>query len=340
MRVAVVTEPYKVEVREKDIPKIGAGDVLIKTVRAGICGSDIHLYKGTHAFRNPPADLGHEICGEVVEVGEDVKEIKVGDRVTVEPQIGCGECEFCKSGHVNLCKSKIVPGTPAWGGTFSEYFAAPEKTVYKLAEGVSFEKGALTEPLAVAVQAMDNAAEAGTDAVAILGSGTIGLLALAVCVKRGYKQIFCTDTAEFNRELALKLGATAVFDPLNEDVEAKIKEATGGNGVDVCVIAAGAPNIVDQASSITKKLGTVILVAMITKPIPVYTYSFVFNEQKLIGSMTYTTEAFRKAMDMINDDINVEAIITHCLPLEESGKGLEILDKKTENAGKILVHMD
>ena len=110
--------------------------------------------------------------------------------------------------------------------------------------------------------------------------------------------------------------------------------------MDVCVIAAGAPGIVDQASTITKKLGTVILVAMITRPIEVYTYSFVFNEQKLIGSMTYTTEAFREAMEMINDDINVDAIITHCLPLDESGKGLEILDKKTENAGKILICMD
>ena len=322
------------------MPKVGAGDVLIKTARAGVCGSDIHLYKGTHPFRNPPAVLGHEISGEVIETGADVKDIKVGDRVTVEPQIGCGECAFCKSGHINLCKSKIVPGTPAWGGTFAEYFVAPEKTVYKLADHVSFDRGALTEPLAVAVQAVNNAAGAGNDAVAILGSGTIGLLTLAVCVKKGYKKIFCTDTAPFNREMALKLGATAVFDPLNEDVEAKSKEATGGEGVDVCVIAAGAPGIVDQASTITKKLGTVILVAMITRPIEVYTYSFVFNEQKLIGSMTYTTEAFREAMEMINDDINVDAIITHCLPLDESGKGLEILDKKTENAGKILICMD
>ncbi len=340
MRVAVVTEPFKVEVLDKPIPEIGAKDVLIKAVRVGICGSDLHLYKGTHAFRNPPADLGHEISGEVVKVGPEVTEIKVGDRVTVEPQIGCGECGFCKSGHINLCKSKVVPGTPAWGGTFAEYFKAPEQTVYKLADDVSYDKGALTEPLAVAVQAINNAGDAGTDAVAILGSGTIGLLCLAVCVKKGYKKIFCTDTAPFNREMALKLGATAAFDPLAEDVEAKIKEATDGRGVDVCVIAAGAPGIVDQASNVTKRLGSVVLVAMITKPIEVYTYSFVFNEQKLIGSMTYTSEAFAEAADMINSGIAVEDIITHCLPLEEAGRGLEILDKKTENAGKILVHLD
>lgn len=339
MRVAVVTEPYKVEIEERPIPEVGEKDVLIKVARAGICGSDIHLYKGTHAFRNPPAVLGHEVSGEVCEVGAAVTKYKVGDRVTVEPHIPCGECDFCKSGHMNLCKSKRVPGTPAWCGTFAEYFVAPEEIVYKLNDSVSYDVGVLVEPLAVAVQAMNCAADTKREAIAILGSGTIGLMTLAVAVKRGYKKIFCTDTAPFNRELAVKLGATAAYDPINEDVETLIKEATDGNGVDVCIVAAGAPNIIDQASNITKKLGEVVLVAMITKPIPVYTYSFVFNEQKLIGSMTYTTEAFKEACDMVNDGIHIEPIITHCLPLEESGKGLGILDTKSENAGKILVHL-
>lgn len=339
MRVAVVTEPYKVEIEDRPMPEVGEKDVLIKVVRAGICGSDIHLYKGTHAFRNPPAVLGHEVSGEICQVGGAVTKYKVGDRVTVEPQIPCKECEFCKSGHVNLCKKKVVPGTAAWCGTFAEYFVAPEDVVYKLEDTVSYDVGALVEPLAVAVQAMNLCDASQKDAIAILGSGTIGLLVLAVAVKRGYKQIFCTDTAPFNREMALKLGATAVYDPINENVEELIKEATGQKGVDVCVVAAGAPNIIDQASSVTKKLGEVVLVAMITKEIPVYTYSFVFNEQKLIGSMTYTTEAFKEACDMVNDGINVAPIITHCLPLEESGKGLQILDEKSENAGKILVHL-
>ena len=339
MRVAVVTEPYKVEIQDMPVPEVGEKDVLIKVVRAGICGSDLHLYKGTHAFRKLPAVLGHEVAGEVCQVGSAVTKYKIGDRVTVEPQISCGTCDFCKKGHTNLCREKKVPGTPAWGGTFAEYFVAPEQVVYKLADSVSYDVGALVEPLAVAVQAMNRCSDADRNSIAILGSGTIGLLTLAVAVARGYKKIICTDTAPFNRELALKLGASAAYDPLHDNVEELIKEATDGNGVDVCVVAAGAPNIIDQASEVTKKLGEVVLVAMITKKIPVYTYSFVFNEQKLIGSMTYTTEAFKEACDMINSGIHVEPIITHCLPLEEAGKGLSILDEKTENAGKILVHL-
>lgn len=339
MRVAVVTEPYKVEIEERPVPEVGERDVLIKVARAGICGSDIHLYKGTHAFRNPPAVLGHEVSGEVCQTGAAVTKYKIGDRVTVEPHIPCGECHFCKSGHMNLCRSKRVPGTPSWCGTFAEYFVAPEEIVYKLNDSVSYDLGVLVEPLAVAVQAMNCSSDTKKKAIAILGSGTIGLMTLAVAVQRGYKKIFCTDTAPFNRNLAVKMGASAAYDPMNEDVEALIKEATDGEGVDVCIVAAGAPGIIDQASAITKKLGEVVLVAMITKPIPVYTYSFVFNEQKLIGSMTYTTEAFKEACNLVNDGINIEPIITHCLPLEESGKGLGILDTKSENAGKILVHL-
>lgn len=339
MKAAVVTKPYQVEIEEREIPEIGQEEVLIKVERAGICGSDLHLYKGTHAFRKPPAVLGHEISGTVCRTGAKVTKYKVGDRVTVEPQVGCGNCEFCKSGHVNLCTGKRVPGTPSWTGTFVEYFNAPEQAVYKLNDQISFEVGALVEPLAVAVQALDQITGTSKNSMAILGSGTIGLLVLAAAKNRGYQDIYCTDTAPFNRELALKLGAKAAYDPLETDVAEQIKKETNGKGVDACVIAAGAPNIVDQASAVTKKLGEVVLVSMITKEIPVYTYSFVFNEQKLLGTMTYTTEAFEEAARLINEGLDVGAVITHDLPLEETGRGLEILDKKTENAGKILVHL-
>jgi L-iditol 2-dehydrogenase len=137
--------------------------------------------------------------------------------------------------------------------------------------------------------------------------------------------------------VAVKNGAKAAFDPLSCDAVSMIKEISGEQWVDTCVVTASAPNIIDQASSVTKKLGEVILVSMITKPIPVYTYGFVFNEQRLTGTMTYTTNAFAEACRLINDGLATESIITHRISLEESGAGLEILDKKTEDAGKILI---
>lgn len=338
MKVAFVTEPLKVEIRDVPIPSVGEEDVLIQMAYAGICGSDLHLYKGTHAFRKLPAALGHEISGTVVRVGKKVTQFHIGDHVTVEPQIVCGECEFCRSGRQNLCTRKIVPGTPQWLGTFAEYFVAPERTVYKIVEKVDLKVAALVEPLAVAVQAMNVALNHGVVGdVAILGSGTIGLLLLLLAKRLGFEKVFCTDTADFNTKLAIRLGATAAFDPLKTDVIKEIQTGTAGKGVDICFVAAGAPNIIDQASALTKKCGTVVLVSMITKPIPVYTYSFVFNEQTLVGTMTYTTDAFKKACDLINEGLDPAPIITHVLPMEQAQKGLEILSQKTENAGKVLV---
>ena len=338
MRVAVVTEPYKVEILEMPVPEIKEHDVLIQTVVAGICGSDLHLFKGTHAFRKPPAPLGHEIAGVVKEVGSAVKHIKVGDRVTVEPQVGCGQCEYCQSGRANLCEHKMVPGTPSWGGTFAEYFVAPEQTIYRLGDSIDFETGALVEPLAVAVQAMNTYSGKSKDSIAILGCGTIGLLTLAVAKKRGFQRIYCTDPAPFNRKLAIQMGADAAYDPITCDAVQEIRKGNGDKGVTLCVIAAGAANIVDQASALTKKQGQIVLVSMITKPIPIYTYSLVFNEQRLKGSMTYTSQAFEEACRLVNEGIDIHPVITHNLPMEKTMYGLNVLDTKKEDAGKILIH--
>jgi len=337
MKAAMVTEPYKVEIVEIDAPEIGPKEVLIKTKIAGVCGSDLHLFKGSHPFRKPPAVLGHEIAGEICKIGAQVTKFKVGDRVTVLPQVECGECEFCRIGKQNLCTNKVVPGTPKWCGTFAEYFSAPEQVVFKINDNISLEMGALVEPLAVAVHVINQITEPKKDSIAILGTGTIGLLCSIVAREKGYKRIYCTDTVPFNRKMAENYGAALTADPVKEDAVAKIKEHNGG-GVDVCIIAAGAPNIVDQAEQVTKRLGQVVLVAMITKPIPVYTYGFVFNEQKLAGAMTYETKDFVEAMKMVNNGLDLSACVTQQLPFDQTQHGLDMLDKKTADIVKIMVY--
>lgn len=339
MKAAYVVEAEKVEVKNIDVPALKDDEVLIKVKTVGVCGSDLHLFKGTHAFRKPPAVLGHEVAGDVVEIGKNVTKFKIGDRVTVEPQVGCGECEFCKQDLVNLCTGKKAPGTPSWIGTFVEYFNAPEKTVYKLNDDISYEMGTLIEPLAVAVHAIDRITVAEKDTLAILGSGTIGLMALVAAREAGYKNIICTDTQEFNLEMARKQGAALTLNPLKEDVVAKVKEFTGGRGVDVALIAADSKVIVDQASSMVRKRGEVGIIAMITEKIPVYTYNFVFNEQTLFGAMTYETKDFAKATEMINNGLDLSDFVTQKLPLEESQKALDVLSQKKENVVKVIVEV-
>ncbi|MDR3265344.1 MAG: alcohol dehydrogenase catalytic domain-containing protein, partial [Synergistaceae bacterium] len=171
MKAAVVTGTEIVTIQDVEKPVPQDDEVLIKVVTAGVCGSDLHLFRGTHAFRKPPAILGHEVAGDIVEVGKNVKKFRVGDRVTVEPHVGCGECEFCRRDLVNLCTGKTAPGTSKWIGTFVEYFNAPEKTLYKLDEGVSYEVGTLIEPLAVAVHVLERRSVKEKDCLVILGAG-------------------------------------------------------------------------------------------------------------------------------------------------------------------------
>ncbi len=339
MRAAVVTEPYKVEIQERPVPQIGDKDVLIQVHTAGVCGSDIHLYRGTHAFRKPPAVLGHELAGEIVEVGKDVTRFKVGDRVTVEPHIPCGQCSMCQKGYVNLCENKIAPGTPKWIGSFCKYFNAPEDRVYKLADNVSYECGTLIEPLAVSIHALNRIENKQAKSLAIIGCGTIGLMALVAARKYGFEEIYCTDVIPFNLDFARKIGATKAFNSKTEDCVAAIKAATGGKGVDAVIVAAGAPNIIDQASEMAGKTGEVILVAMITEKIPVYTYSFVFGEQTLRGAMTYQTADFAEAAALVNGGLDMYPFITQRFPMEQTGEALKLLSDKTGDIVKIIVNI-
>lgn len=337
MKAAMVTGKEEVSIRDVERPVPAADEVLIRVRTAGVCGSDLHLFHGTHAFRKPPAVLGHEVAGDIVEVGASVTKFKVGDRVTVEPHRGCGACEFCKQGLVNLCLNKKAPGTPGWIGTFVEYFNAPEETLYKLADGISYEQGTLVEPLAVAVHAVARASVAAKDCIVILGVGTIGLLTQVVAREMGYKTIVTTDTAPFNREMSLKQGAAAALDPLKDDVVAKVMELTGGRGADLAIVAAGADDILDQASACVRKRGEIGLVAMITKKIPFYCYGVVFKEQNIYGAMTYETRDFAKAAEMINGGLDLSDFVTQRRPLAQSQEALDLLSEKKENVVKVIV---
>lgn len=339
MKAAVVTATGEVTIKDVDKPVLKDDEVLIKVRTVGVCGSDLHLFQGTHAFRKPPAILGHEIAGDVVEIGKNVSKVKVGDRVTVEPHIGCGTCEFCKQGLVNICLNKKAPGTPAWIGTFVEYFNAPEKTVYKLADKVSYEEGTLVEPLAVAVHALSRASVQSRDCIVIFGVGTIGLMSLVVAREMGYKTIIATDLAPFNREMAMKSGATAAFDPREVDVVARVLEITNKRGADLVLVCAGGDDILTEASACARKRGEIGIVAMITKKIPFYCYDMVFKEQSMYGAMTYETRDFVKAWEMINNGLDLKPFITQKLPLDKTQEALDILSQKKENVVKVIVEV-
>ena len=343
MRAAFLEDYYKMGMRDIPVPEIGPDDVLVKIKAAGVCGSDLHAYIGEHAFRFPPVMLGHEGAGVVAQVGENVKNFKVGDRVTVDPTLPCGKCKCCLEGNTNLCPDRVAPGTKNWWGamgTWGDYFPIRADHVYKINDNISFAEAALAEPMANSMHVLTQVQGEKKESICVIGCGTIGLFDVLLAKQEGYKTIIGSDPVAFNREVAEKVGATLTVDPINQDIESIILEATGGEGVDVTVVAAGAPGILDQAINITKRTGEIILIAMITEPMAFNSWKLLSKQQSLRGSMLYNTPDFEKSLEIINKGVDLKPFMTHTMPLEDAGKALELLRTKSEDVVKVTLELD
>jgi L-iditol 2-dehydrogenase len=337
MKAVYAETPGVIGLRDIPVPQIAAGDVLIRVMYAGICGSDLHAYRGLHAFRKPPVMLGHEVSGIVTEVGDRVQTVRPGDAVTVIPQIECGHCDQCRRGKANLCAAKIMPGTPKWNGTFAEFFAAPASTICGLG-GVPFHLGALAEPLAVAVHVLKRMPEDHPNKLLILGSGTIGLMILIIAPAFGFDSIMVTDIKDQNLECAVRLGAKYTVNAVKEDVVSRVHDAFGSSGAENIIIAAGGDNILGQAMEAASPGGVIDYFAMITQEMTLHTYPIVSKELVIIGSLNYTREDFAAAIAFLREKgARLGSLITHVLPLEEAGRGFSILSGGKENAVKILL---
>ncbi|MBP7072602.1 MAG: alcohol dehydrogenase catalytic domain-containing protein [Clostridia bacterium] len=325
-------------IRDIEIPAINENEVLIRVKCAGVCGSDLHAYRGVHAFRKPPLILGHELTGIIVDKGRNVKQFSKGDRVAVMPQISCAQCKLCLSGYQNLCKEKKVPGMRQWVGAFAEYFNSPEDILAKLPENVDFEEGVLIEPLSVAIHVLKQISEEKREKLVILGSGTIGLLMILVAKKMGYKKILATDIFDYNLNFAKSLGAEKTVNVLKEDLRDAIKEVFGSDKADSAVITASAPDIIDMAIESVGPRGEIMLMAMITKPITFSSYPIVFNELVIKGSMNYTMEDFNNAIGIIQSKKeDLKNLITHRFRMDDVQKAMELADKKYEDSIKIII---
>jgi len=337
MKAAVLTDAYKIEIKNIDRPPVGKNDVLIRVKSTGICGSDLYVYRGVHPFRSPPAILGHELSGVVEEIGKEVQHIKVGDRVAVEPGVGCGVCASCLEHKYNICENKRGPGlVPEWDGSFAEYFIAPEQCVYTLPDDLGFAAGALMEPLAVAVHAIKKAELELGDTVAILGGGTIGLLCLMVARKAGASQILVTDTFEYNLEVAKQLGAQIVVNVEKDNAKSKI-EAESENGHDKVIIAAGIPSAWADAVRLSQRGGKIAIVGMIKEPVEVDFLDLIRQEKSLCTSWNFVREDFETAIRMARE-MEIERIITHRFDLDKTAEALDLMDKKPEEVIKIILN--
>ena len=234
MNVALMHEPYDIEIVERDMPKVGPKDVLIKMMAVGVCGSDVHYYAHGRVGEfvvEKPIVLGHECAGMVAQVGDEVTDFKVGDRVAIEPGEPCRECEYCKSGQYNLCPHMEFMATPPYDGAFCEYISHPADFLYHLPDSVTYEQATLVEPFSVGLQACKRADIKPGSTVVIMGMGPVGLMAVVAAKAYGATNIIVSDLEDNRLEAAKRLGATTAINIKNEDVVERIKELTDGQGV-------------------------------------------------------------------------------------------------------------
>lgn len=320
-------------------PQITASDEVKIQVRVtGICGSEVHAYHGRHAWRVPPVVSGHEFSGIVCEVGQGVTRFRVGDRVTAEPQYGCGKCALCNSGHYNLCRDKKILGATYWSGSFGEYVVLPERCVISLGENMSFDDGALIEPIAVGMHAVCENHVGSQHTIAVLGCGTIGLGIILSANCFHPRQIIGIDVVDFNLEQARKMGATSVINSKSKDVLAEIDRLTNGNGVDMTFMAFGNAASMDQAAAITRPYGVISEVAMMPDMTAAPMAKLQVKELHVCGSNMYTAKDFHEVINRVNcGDICLDGFVSRRFPIEQMHDAMEWADKRPEPVVKVVM---
>jgi L-iditol 2-dehydrogenase len=336
MRAVVLTGVETIEVQEVQEPRHGPEEVLIRVGAGGICGSDMHAYRGQHPFRRPPVVLGHEAAGEVIEVGSQVRGIRPGDRVAVEPQIACMSCSLCLRGLTNLCQSARRPGL-GWGGTFAELMIAPERVVYPLRGDTPFEFGALVEPAAVAMRAFRRGEVRLGDRVAVLGAGPIGGLIAHISERAHPGVLMVTDIKPFNLRFAESLGIEHAMDASAVDIVEAGRELTGGEGFDVVFVTSPNDSGLIDAVQLARPGGRVVQVAIYGRRIPLDATQAVLREVEIRASLTYSPDDFRLTAEMISEgSLDAGAFITHRYALDRAGDAFSDIAEGMDHVKVIL----
>jgi L-iditol 2-dehydrogenase len=317
VKAAVLRGPRDLRVEATNLPGLRAGEVLVRVAMAGLCGTDYSIWSGDRPVRYPLV-LGHELVGHVDAIGDGVSRVRAGDRVVVEPNYSCGACPLCRDGNRNLCLSRTAVGIDVDGG-FAEIVRVPERCCWAAPPGVADEDLLMTEPLAVVVRAVARAAVRPGESAAVVGGGTLGLLAVQVLRGRGARVLVVSRTAR-RFTLARELGAAATHAVGDGPLEAAAETFSGREGVDVVVETAGTPEAVAHALALVRPGGRVVLTGLPHEPTPVVFFSVVRREITLTGSMIYQDE-FPEAMQLVAaGTVRTRPLVTHRFGLDAIGE--------------------
>jgi L-iditol 2-dehydrogenase len=341
MKALLLSEYSKLEVADLPRPEAGPGEVLVQVAACGICGSDVHGYDGSSGRRIPPLVMGHEAAGVVAAVGADVSRFTVGDRVTFDSTVYCGECDFCKTGDINLCDNRQVVGvsTPEFrrAGAFAEFVTVPERIVYRLPDAMSFADAAMLEAVAVAVHAVAVTELKGGETALVIGAWMIGLLTLQAARAAGCSRVLVADVDRTRLKLAQEAGADEVILASGADLVRDVHALTEGRGVDVVLEAVGRDETVSAAVDAVRKGGTVTLIGNITPTVTLPLQKVVSRQIRMQGSCASCGE-YPEVMELVsNGKIRVTPLITAVVPLSDGAAWFERLHAREPNLMKIVI---
>lgn len=319
MKSAVFYGKGDLRVEEHKMPEVGANDVLIQVKACGVCGTDVHIFDGDKgaAEVTPPTILGHEFAGVVAKTGSNVKHYKAGDRVCIDPNRYCGECEPCRNGIVHYCENMVGYGTTINGG-FAEYCAVDARQVYLLGGHTSFEQGAMTEPVACCLHGLDMCGIEPGHQVVVIGGGMIGLLMLQLAKLAGAAKVALLEPVESKREVGRKLGADICIDPLHEDVKKRLTEA-GMTWVRTVIECVGRPSTIEQAIDIAGNKAVVMMFGLTKPDEEIAVRPFQIFQKELELKASYINPCTQKrALDLIDSGrIDVSSMVYKVCGLDE-----------------------
>ncbi len=336
----VMTAPREIRFDRVPVPQPGPGQVLVKIKRIGICGSDIHVYHGKHPYTKYPVTQGHEVSGRIAAVGEGVTGFRVGQKVTIEPQVFCGRCHPCTHGKYNLCESLKVMGFQTTG-TASEYFAVDQSKIDVLPEAMDYNEGAMLEPLAVTVHAAKRAGDVKGLNVCVLGCGPIGILLIQSLKAFGAAKVLATDVSDYRLELAKQCGADVTVNTNNAEFGRAMLDAFGPDKADIIYDCAGNDITMDQAIQNARKGSTIILVAVYAGLAHCDLAKLNDSELDLNTTMMYRHEDYVDAIRLVGEGkIQLQPLMSKHFAFQDYLAAYEYIDNNRETTMKVIVDVD
>lgn len=328
-----------VRYEDREVPQIEDDEILMRIAYAGICGAEMHIIEGRVDPLEinagpPPQVFGHEFSGTVAKIGKKVSGYQEGDRVTAHPWGSCGGCDWCKRGEEHYCTNAFNVMTNSRGGAYAEYTVVKAKQVYILPGGISLKAAALTEPISIAVHAIDLCNIKTGYSVAVLGGGVIGLACLQVAQHAGAGLTIVSDPLETRLKVARELGADVIVNPGKEDLREAVMQATGNLGVDVCIEAAGVKSTCEQVVSLLKNCGSAVIVgATLKMTTEMSAFELCMRELTVRGSH-WSPYSFGRTIGLMRK-LRTDPLITHVFPFSEIEKALEV--QRSRKGIKILL---